>query len=238
MLTPYIHKKLNPDCAEAFVEPYAGGASVGLALLLSGNIKELYLNDIDYGVYSLFWSIKNEPKCLIERIRIFCPSKDAFADAQKAVKNGYQGMDMLDAGWTCLVVNRLAYSGIWNANCMSNPAARWNPKTLIRRIENIHRKADHIHLSCVDALSYIEEMYWMPHATMFIDPPYYQKGHMLYQNHYSEKDHEQLIWLLDDLYKGMPGADILVSYDDVEAVREQFCFPDEEIIGRRYSIAN
>lgn len=238
LLTPYILKQLRTDHTKVFVEPYAGGASVGLALLLSGNIKELYLNDIDYDIYSLFWAIKNDPKRLKDRIRDFHPSKAAFESAQKAVKDGYQAMDQADAGWTRLIVNRLAYSGIWNANCMSNPAARWNPETLIRRIEAIHKKAEHIHISCMDALGYIEEMYWKPHATIFIDPPFYKKGNMLYQYYYNNQDHDQLIWLLDDLYKGMPGADILVTYDDAEYIKEQFQYPAEVTVGRRYSIAN
>lgn len=46
---------------ENFVEPFAGGASVGLSLLLAGKIKSLYLNDLDYGIYSLFFTIKYLP---------------------------------------------------------------------------------------------------------------------------------------------------------------------------------
>jgi DNA adenine methylase len=37
-----------------FIEPFCGGSSVGLALLEAGKIEHLILNDLDFGVYSLF----------------------------------------------------------------------------------------------------------------------------------------------------------------------------------------
>lgn len=222
-----------------FVEPFAGGASVGLSFLLAGKCRELYLNDIDFGVYALFNVIKNEPASLIERIRSFAPKEIAYKKAQKIVKSQYRDVDKeQDAAWSLLVVNRLAFSGIPKANCMKNPSARWNAKTLIKRIKNIHTFAEHIHISCMDACEYIEEMYWKPNTTIFIDPPFFNKGSVLYMNAYRNNDHEKLAFLLDELYKGMPGADMLVSYDSCEAIRSMYQYPEQEEFVRHYSIAN
>lgn len=233
-----VLEQCDNDMMENFVEPFAGGASVGLALLLAGKCKELYLNDIDFGIASLFEIIKTAPDTLIERIRTFQPSESAYKKAQAVIKSGYKDVSPLDAAWNLLVVNRLAFSGIPRANCMKDPMARWNPKTLIKRISRICRVSEHIHISCMDACAYIEEMYWLPHTTIFIDPPYREKGKLLYMNFYRDDDHERLSILLDELFKNFPGSDILITYDDCEYIRELYEFPVQEEISRVYSIAN
>lgn len=233
-----IYNKCNKDKLKNFVEPFAGGASVGLSLLLSHQVEELYLNDADYGIYSLFWSIKFFSEVLCDRIIAFIPSNLAQKASKKVITDNYTSMDLIDAGWTCLINNRLSFSGIWKANCMSNPSARWNPEELCRRIRNIHAVSEHIHLSCTDALPYIEEMYWLPDATIFIDPPYFAKGKELYHHYYSPSDHKALADLIDDLYKGMPGADMIVTYDMAEYIKSIYDYPKVELLPRKYSIAN
>lgn len=81
-------------------------------------------------------------------------------------------------------------------------------------------------------------MYWKDNATMFIDPPYYIKGKSLYHCYYQEEDHKKLAWLLDDLYKGMPGADMIISYDYAEFIKNLYFYPTVSELNRKYSIAN
>lgn len=228
----------NQKNFEKWVEPYAGGASVGLALLLAGYVKELYLNDIDKGVYALFKVICSDPEPLLYEIKHFRPSREAYEQAQKRMFTDYEGLDLQKIAITMLIVNRLSFSGICRANCMSNPAARWNPETLIRRINQIHSCAEHIHVSCCDAPQYIEEMYWERETTIFIDPPYFKKGKQLYKHYYNRVDHDNLAFLLNELYKGMPGADIIVTYDYAEYIQNIYTWPQEFLVGRNYSISN
>lgn len=175
---------------------------------------------------------------LMDRIRNFTPSKRAYQLAENVVRNGYENLDIVDAAWALLVVNRLSYSGIPFANCMSDPTARWSADTLVKRVQRIHKVGEHLHVSCMDAIQYIEEMYWMPEATIFLDPPYHAKGPSLYLESYQGNDHERLAALLDDLYRGMPGADMILTYDDSPRIREMYRFPEVTRIGRYYSIAN
>lgn len=237
-LVGQILSKCNALHMENFVEPFAGGASVGLSLLLSNKISQLYLNDLDFGVYALFQCIKDVPWVLIERVKSFTPSHEAFIHAQRFLKNDYDNLDIVDAAWYLLIVNRLAFSGIAKANCLSNPASRWNKDTLIRKIENIHAAGKRIHVSCEDACSVIENAYWKPNTTIFIDPPYVGKGHSLYLKSYKTADHYKLAFLLDELFKGMPGADILLTYDNDKLIKESYLYPETEIISRKYSISN
>lgn len=233
-----ILSKCNAKNMVNFVEPFAGGASVGLSLLLAGKIQNLYLNDVDFGVYSLFFTIKHFPQILAERIKTFTPTEKAFRRAKMKATVGFKGLDTTDAAWNMLVVNRLAFSGIAKANCMSNPAARWNPDKLCDKIMNIHSHADKIHVSNIDACEFIEEMYWKPTTTIFVDPPYYVKGKALYNNYYTHEDHLNLSVLLDELYKGMPGADMIVTYDYCKEIEDMYYYPTVETVGRKYSIAN
>lgn len=84
----------------------------------------------------------------------------------------------------------------------------------------------------------IEEMYWQQYTTLFVDPPYFGKGKQLYKHYYKVQDHDNLAFLLDEFYKGMPGADIIVTYDISQYIRSIYQYPDELILSRRYSIAN
>jgi len=233
-----ILDECDAERMECFVEPFAGGASVGLSLLLAGKVKELYLNDVDFGVYSLFYIIKNFPWMIIDEIRGFEPSEEAYKEAQSVVLSKYKDCEMLDAAKSLLVCNRLAFSGIPKANCMKNPGARWNPDTLVKRIIEINRHAEHIHISCMDACELIEEMYWHPNTTIFIDPPYVDAGKSLYVENYNRENHSRLACLLDELYKGMPGADMILTYDNNEFIREMYQYPFIKELSRRYSVAN
>lgn len=233
-----LYQSCNKEHLKNFIEPFAGGASVGLSLLLSGKIENLYLNDADYGIYALFEIIKCYPLDLYEKIRKFVPSKEAFYHARTIVENDYKNCNTVEAAWNILVVNRLAFSGISKANCMSNPFARWNAKELIKRMERIHNFAEHIQVSNMDAIEYIEEKYWLSDATMLIDPPYFKKGKDLYHCFYQKEDHDKLAWLLDDLYKGMPGADMIVTYDMADYIKELYDYPTIRELNRKYSIAN
>lgn len=228
----------NARKMDTFVEPFAGGASVGLSLLLAGKIKHLYLNDLDFGIFSLFWLIKNQPNLLCDRIQNFVPSEDEYRHAQELILSPNKALNMVEAGWNTLIVNRLAFSGICKANCMSNPSARWNPITLCKRIRKISDVAEQIHLSNMDACEFIEQMYWRINTTILIDPPYYVKGKDLYNKYYVEKDHEQLAFLLDTLYQGMPGADMILTYDYCKNIIELYSSPLIKEISRKYSIAN
>lgn len=233
-----ILSKCNTENMVNFVEPFAGGASVGLSLLLAGKIQNLYLNDSDFGIYSLFYMIKYMPEVLIEKIRHFRPSQKAFLRAKNCVNEDYYGLDISEAAWVLLVCNRLAFSGICKANCMGNPSARWNPDKLSEKIMNIHRFSDRIQISNIDACEFIEEMYWRSSTTIFVDPPYYVKGKALYNKFYTHEDHLKLSVLLDELHKGMPGADMIVTYDYCEEIENMYYYPTIETVGRKYSIAN
>ncbi|WP_051058751.1 DNA adenine methylase [Paenibacillus shenyangensis] len=241
-IAQHLAAAMRPQQLDTLVSVYAGGASVELAMLQAGLVKQLIMNDIDFGIFSLFYLIKEHPDDLIQRIRTQLPSHDDFFRYRDLIKTDYAGADLLDAAWAALIVNRLAYSGIYSANPLGGRSgsqkrllARYNPDDLCQRILQIHAMSHRMTLSHQNALPFIEEQAWHPNSTLFLDPPYYEKGSALYRHFYTEQDHRDVSWLLQTFYEQMPGADIVITYDDHPFIRELYYHATEIELKRSFS---
>ncbi|MGC6586155.1 DNA adenine methylase [Paenibacillus sp. Dod16] len=220
---------MRPEQLDTLISVYAGGASVELALLDAKQINNLVLNDLDFGIYSLYYLIKHHPDDLIHRIKHSDPTHDEFFKQREIIKNDYDNVDMLDAAWAMLLVNRLAYSGIYKANPLGGKKgskqkllSRFNPDVLCRRISHIHGMSDRIVVQWRNAVEFIEEYAWYPNATLYLDPPYFEKGHSLYRHFYSEEQHIEVCELLNSFYEEFPNADFVVTYDNHPFIRELY----------------
>lgn len=238
-----IIQSLNVQKCTTFVEPYAGGAGLGLALLNANLIENYILNDIDFGIYSLFKTIKYEPEKLINRIKNETPTHEKFFESRAKIQNRYRNCSSLDAAWSLLITNRLAYSGIVKANPLGGKngtekqlLSRWNPYDLIKRITKIHALGNKITITNQDALEVIEEYYWTSNTTIFVDPPYFKKGKQLYNYFYENKQHIELANLLQSLSTGCPGADIILTYDNQPFIKDLYFWTSAQTISLGYSI--
>lgn len=239
----YLYIHLQKTKSKKLVSPFTGGGSFELALLDAGVIEELHINDLDFGVYALWWVIKHMPYVIIDRLETRTPNHKDFFRAQALIKSDYRGADLIEAAWTSLLVNRLAYSGIPKANPLGGKngsqkqlLSRWKPKNLIERIKKIYALSDRIKITNMNAVELIEEEYWQGNTTIFIDPPYVHKGKDLYHCFYSHDDHLELAYLLDSLHFGFSGADIILTYDYSEWISQVYKLPKMTTIGRTYSL--
>lgn len=243
-MIPYLATLLRANKCEALTSPFSGGASFELAMLESKMVDKVLLNDIDFGIYSVWWAILNMPDELIHRINTFKPTVENFFLSQEKIKKDYHSLDLMDAAWHTLLVNRLAYSGILMANPLGGKngditalTSRWNPASLSKRINQIHQMNSRIELFNVDSIDFIADYFWSDKTTLFIDPPYLEKGEQLYPHAYQEQDHINLAFMLDGLHRSYPNSDIIVTYDYNKWLQSQYVHVDEEIIiGRNYSI--
>jgi len=235
-LIDLMYPLLNKDKLDTFVEVFAGGASFGLALLEAKIINKLILNDADKNVYALFETICGNGNMLIDRVKNYDPSKSDYFQFRE---NLNRQIDELDRAFYYLIINRCAYSGIFMSNPLSDIKSRYNKKALCERIRRISKMADNITIFNEDALAIVNEYYWHPETTLFIDPPYYKKGHMLYPLSYNNEAHSDLADSLHSLVKEFPEcADILVTYDNTSEIYNMY---DDELfhfkeVNRRYSI--
>lgn len=241
-LIDYLYSKLSHEQLDTFVEVFAGGASLGLALLDAGVIRKLILNDKDLGVYALWKTILEHPQELTERLQSIVPTHRDLSSAKALLAHSEAPAPEL--AWAFLLANRLSFSGIVKGNPMGGKngsqdalSVRWNPEALTERITCIHSMRDRIEIHNKDACEFLEtEGYWYGKATIFVDPPYWEKGKALYTHYYAEEDHAELAEMLQNMYKSFPEPDIIVTYDNHPRIRELYPLARQEVIQRRYSI--
>src|SRR3954465_9221133 len=163
-----------------YVEPFAGGAAVAIALLLDGLVREAWINDIDPGIYSFWRCVKEHPEELCRRVRGVPINMDEW-QRQRVIQNA-ENPDWLDLAFSTLFLNRTNRSGIIQGGIIGGKGqkgelrldARFNRRELVARIERIADKADKLSVSCMDARNVIKDLEWTKASFFFLDPPYYR----------------------------------------------------------------
>ena len=242
-LIDYLFTKLQAEKLETFVEVFAGGASFGLSLLDAGVVKQLVLNDSDKNLMNFWHEVLDNPLPLINKLRTIQPTHRDYEEA-KALLSSDGSASPTERAWAYLLVNRLSYSGIQKAGCLGGKEGstetllvRYNPTALIKQINHLSAMKDRITLLNQDYQEVIHNYYWNDRTTLFIDPPYYEKGKALYMNFFTEQDHRNLAELIQSLILEFPGcADILITYDDAPFIQKLYWAIDPIYVHRRYSI--
>ena len=186
-----------------------------------------------------FW---NAPTEHTGRLQSIVPTHRGLSDAKEILSHSEAPTP--DLAWAFLLANRLSFSGIVKANPLGGKngsqealTARWNPRAIEERILHIYSMRDRIEIHNMDACEFLEtEGYWYDRATIFVDPPYWEKGKALYTHYYEEKDHAELAEMLQNMYKSFPEPDIIVTYDNHSRIRELYLLAKQKVIQRRYSI--
>lgn len=211
-----------------YVEPYAGGASVALALILRGLVSRAHINDIDPAVHAFWHSVLKKPEALCRLIADTDVSVEEW-QRQKLIQRDPARHTKLEIGFSTFFLNRTNRSGIIASAGMIGGAsqagtwkldARYNKGELITRVERIAGVADRIRLHRSDAAKLLQRL--MPtlpdKSFMYLDPPYYVKGtSRLYANCYEHDDHVQIA----DLVRAAR-TPWLVSYDDQVQIRTMY----------------
>ena len=70
-ITPFIKEIIQSNnlygCS--YIEPYAGGAGVGLSLLVNNIVNNIYINDISKNIYAFWYSVINNTERFVLKIR-------------------------------------------------------------------------------------------------------------------------------------------------------------------------
>lgn len=211
-LVPYIRAWLaSLPKPSHFIDAFAGGGSVGLAVAFENLAGAVWLNEIDRDV-SAVWSA-----CVFDRygrlprlIREF-----DMTHANLAAALATPDPDRIGLAFQTILRNRTNFSGILapGVGTTRDVKARWYPETVARRIEAINAMNGVISPRSQDALSLMRQARLNAgFTTWFIDPPYTagngkRAGRRLYTH--NEVDHDELFKLAADLH-----GDFLMTYDD------------------------
>ena len=163
-----------------FVEPFAGGASVGLAVAELDLADHVTLAEIDPDVAAVWQVILNgQADAFARRIRNFSLSHESATEVV-----GKKPNDTLAKAFRCLLLNRISRAGImapgsgWlnqgeNGNGIHS---RWYPETLAQRVESTHALRAKLTFDPRDGLEVLRSFSTKPRAIAFVDPPYVVKG--------------------------------------------------------------
>lgn len=223
-LVPRIRQWLasipKPKC---FIEPFAGGAIVGLTVAFENYADEVLLVEKDEQVAAVWRTIINDrggAQWLAEQISHFQLS---LSSAKELLARKTRSLRL--KAFQTIVQNRISHGGILapGAGALKHGEngkgilSRWYPETLSRRILDISRVKEKIHFVQGDGIDIISKHRDEINSVFFIDPPYTastkRAGTRLYKYH--QLDHEKLFHEVS-LLKG----DFLMTYDDAEEVRD------------------
>jgi DNA adenine methylase len=211
-----------------YVEPYSGGASVALYLLLEGFVKKITINDKDRSIYAFWHSVLNNTTQLCERIKNTELTIEEWRK-QREIQSNKNKADLLDLGFSTFYLNRTNRSGIINGGAIGGINqtgnylidCRFNKVDLIDRIRIIASRKKDIRLYQKDAIRLIEQIQLestSENVVFYFDPPYYLKASSLYMNHYKEEHHKEV----SEKIKSINNIRWIVSYDNVPEIRDLY----------------
>jgi len=211
-----------------YVEPYAGGASVALYLLINGYVKEIIINDLDCGIYAFWHSILDDTDRFCRKIENTEVTVESWKKFKKIHSDG-EVAKLFDLGFATFFLNRTNHSGIIDGGIVGGLDqkgkykidCRFNKKGLIERIKLIASHKKNIHpynLNALDLIDKIQEENKDSNTIFYFDPPYYLKGPSLYMNYYKEDDHEEISRKIQKI----KNVRWIVSYDNVLKTRELY----------------
>ncbi len=208
-----------------YIEPYAGGAGAGMALLVTGQVERVVINDLDPAIYAFWSTLVGDPDGLIARIEKAKLSVPEWKRQRKV----YLDCDLSDLdtlGFATFYLNRTNRSGVLNGGPIGGLDqsgnykidARFNRSQLAERVRVLGLYADQISVSSCDGRSVIKKHGRSRKAFIYADPPYFEKAGSLYLNAFNEENHRQLARTLNDCASGS----WLLTYDDVPQVHELY----------------
>lgn len=231
---------VDNDINGHYVEPYAGGASVALHLLIEGKVEKITINDFDRSIYAFWHSVLNNTNKLCNLIENTEINIENWQKARSTQKNKSKAK-LLELGFSTFFLNRTNISGIINAGVIGGIEqkgnykidCRFNKKKLIKRIKLIAKYKKQIELYKLDALELIKKVQKESNnkkTIFYFDPPYYLKGSSLYMNHYKEDQHKEVA----EAIKNIKNINWIVSYDNTPEVKNIYKWVQKKLT-KKYS---
>lgn len=207
-----------------YVEPYAGGAGAALALLFADKVKRIVINDYDPAIFA-FWKAVTERSEWFARKVLSTPVSVEEWKKQKLIYTS-QDAEIYTKGFATFFLNRTNRSGVMNAGPIGGMEqggnykidARFNKRELAARVRKIGRFSDRIEVRKEEGLKVTRKFLGMRDTFIYLDPPYFKKGAMLYHRHYNASDHRKLA----DLLNGNRDKHWLLTYDERSQIRQLY----------------
>lgn len=220
-----------------YVEPFAGGAGAGLALLVTGQVSKIVINDLDPAIHAFWSSLISDPEAMIARIRNVPLNVKEWRRQKEIYGSG--DADLASLGFATFYLNRTNRSGVLNGGPIGGLKqtgtypinARFNREQLAERVRTLGLFRDSIEVTCVDGRSVARKYASRARTFVYVDPPYFEKAGSLYMNYFRADDHAALA---RDLNAKADGH-WLLTYDAVPQVNELYSDRRIRRFGLNYS---
>ncbi|MGI8744152.1 MAG: DNA adenine methylase [Bryobacteraceae bacterium] len=224
-LIPYIRQWLSSRSRKPhqLIEPFAGGAIVGLTVAFERLATFVQLIEKDEDVAAVWHTLLNtdDGTWLADRIVSFEFTPERV---REELDRPGSRLCVRERAFKTILRNRVQRGGILaqGAGVMKEGengrgmASRWYPETLHKRIMAILEVKSCITFQQGDGLQAIRDSARQPHVAFFIDPPYTVAGRRLYTH--NQMNHPEL-------FESLAGAagDFLMTYDDAKEIRDLAC---------------
>lgn len=236
-IKPIVEKTIGRG---TYIEPFAGGSGLALALLMNNDVSRIVINDIDYCIYCFWYSCIYLTDELCEKIEECTVDIATWIFQKDIYMNPYEAT-VLEVGFATFFLNRCNVSGVIQGGPIGGQEqtgtykidARFNKRNLITRIRKIELYRNRIEIYNFDAnlfMQLILPQYPKESTLINIDPPYVKKGPLLYENAFVEVDHWNLAKNIGELsYKW------IVTYDECQLIYDIYKEYPKEVITLRYS---
>lgn len=221
-----------------YVEPYAGGAGAALALLFADKVERIVINDYDKAICSFWTAVTRKSKPFAQKIMNTPISVSEWRRQREIYEDKDAGF--FERGFATFFLNRTNRSGVMNAwpiggleqtgNFKIN--ARFNRDDLAARVLKIGEYKSRIIVSAEDGIKLTERYLKEKNTFIYLDPPYFKKGAMLYLNHYKLDDHENLAELLNR----NASKNWVLTYDQRKIIRHLYPQRDRKQINLKYRV--
>ena len=208
------------------VEPYAGGAGASLKLLFMGKVNKIIINDLDKSIFSFWKTVIHDTDYLINRVNRINICIDEWRQQKHIYNDPTAGIKEL--AFATLFLNRTNRSGILTGGAIggTHQSGIWNVKSrfkkdsIIEKLKKIKEFKNKIMVKNLDGiklLKKLEKKKDINNLFIFLDPPYYQNGKLLYLNHYNDEEHTELLNFLEQ-----SSLKWLMTYDDVDFIKNLY----------------
>jgi DNA adenine methylase len=252
-LSPVIMKYLSPllNESDSFCEPFVGGGSILLEVARRYPKHKLYINDKDYGIYSIWKVLSSSNQKDIEDLCEYIkkePTIDYFYQLRESSPK-----DVIESAYQAIFFNRCCFSGInitrekkdkdGNIKIFkSNPIGgkdqkskykvncRYNSKKIIKQIKEINNLL--ANRTFVDNKGVDDYLNGINDIPTYCDPPYWYKAENLYNTYMSKDEHKKLSLML------MRKINWVLSYDNCQDIRTLYGWANLLQIDAKYSITS
>lgn len=204
----------------AYVEPFAGGASLLFAKpekpVSNNNDYREILNDKNDLIVTLYRVAKAQPVELERILKLTPYSRSEYNLAKRICKNPQSYSD-LEIAWSVVVNCFQSFANKMNAGWgysifSQNHAATWN--NYRNQLTDILARLRNTYIDQIDAIDCIKK--WdSPHTFFYCDPPYPNTNQGHYSG-YSQQDFEALV----DCLSSVQGSFLLSCYDNLSVPSE------------------